>query len=137
MTMTYNSRTVNVSRAKLLDTLRTNREEHLAEFKQAYLDYHRDISVQAGEFKKHLDTAARIRNDLPALMAEIQKVRLKFAEAPVSHETEYNEAIAMLEFSVDETIKLDEVLFRQYVLNQWNWTAQFKALAGSYNNKRP
>lgn len=44
---------------------------------------------------------------------------------PTSHLDEYDEVIAMMEMSVDETISLDSSAFQQYVLDNWTWKKNF------------
>lgn len=41
------------------------------------------------------------------------------------------EAIDMLEYSVNETITLDSTSFKAYIKNEWDWTDSFRSYASS------
>lgn len=54
---------------------------------------------------------------------------------PVSYEENYDRVIAMLEWSTDETIDLDQNEFEQYVRDNWLWKQAFNITASLYNSK--
>lgn len=117
------NRTVNVNRQELLQKLKENKEEHIAEFNEAMIAYRAKLAEEYRELKKKINYASDL---------ELSKMRIVFSQAPASHEADYDEVIDMLSVSVDETIRLDKDSFKAFYKNEWNWTAAFKTLVGSY-----
>lgn len=111
-------KTVTINRLKLLVQLKKNRETHIAEFKEAWELY---LAEAVAELKDMLKSAkaGKVRHHLGL-------------EIPQSYEAQYDRAIAMLEWSEDETIDLDHNEFESYVRDNWQWKQSFTALAASY-----
>jgi len=115
--------TVKVDREKLLGTLQENKAKHVAEYDEAVEEYRkqaekalrkRAIEIRDGEtLKKEID-------DLPA---------------PTSFAKDYDRAIAMVEWSTEEQLELDEQAFRAWVLDEWNWRGQFAGTTSIYNGR--
>lgn len=113
-----NNRTVNVSRGKLLQALREGREKHVAEHAQAMADY-RDAA------EKYLTEALeRVKS------GDLSDIRFSLPR-PECHAEDYDEVIAMLEFSVDTELSLDANSFRSYVLGEWSWKKTLEAATSS------
>jgi hypothetical protein len=51
---------------------------------------------------------------------------------PVDYTSEYDAALAALEWEVEEKVTLDEESFRRLVLNEWRWAQHFAANTSSY-----
>jgi hypothetical protein len=111
--------TVMVEKARLLDTLRLNRDEHRAIFEKAQ-------GVYRERMIEELDRA------LAEAKAGRKIVRAFSLPVPEDHTDDFNTAIAMVEWEVGNTIALEQHDFEQYVLNQWHWRASFAANTGSY-----
>lgn len=111
---------VTVSKTKLLDTLRENRENHVNTFEQVLEDY-RTRAVELLE--AHID---RIR------LGKVEKVNVSLP-APKNYEEEYDKAIAMVEWSEDDHIELDDYIFNQWVMDQWDWKRDFNATTQMYS----
>ena len=113
--------TVKVDRDKLLTTLQENKAKHVDEYNDAIAEYRkqaekalrkRAIEIRDGEtLRKEID-------DLPA---------------PLSFVKDYDRAIAMVEWSTESELELDEHAFRAWVLDEWNWRSQFAGTTSVYN----
>lgn len=110
---------VSVDKDRLLSTLRANREKHVSEYNEAVKIYReeacRALRRRANEIKAEETLSHRIDLVEPQTFAE-----------------DYDRAIAMAEWSVEETIDLDESEFRSYVLDEWAWRRAFAANTSSY-----
>ena len=112
---------VKVEKGKLLTTLQENRGKHVAEY---------DSAVEA--YRKAAEKALRKRaieiRDGETLCKEVDDL-----PEPRSFAADYDRAIAMVEWSTEETIELDEQDFRAFVLDEWNWRGQFAGTTSLYN----
>ena len=99
--------TINVSRVKLIETMKANRETHLKEYNEAKTVYLTDLQKEMIErcsrylAKVAADvTAGVINHDNRGVFSKL--------EAPTSYVAEYDNKIAMFDMSVDENIELTE-----------------------------
>lgn len=111
----------------------------------------KEVRIHALELRKILlDNRETHRKDWDAAMADWQKVAsVALSKAmeevhngtwkgwvkldqPHSHLADYDRAVRMLDLSVDDIVTLTEEEFSQLVLDEWVWSATFKALARSY-----
>ena len=53
---------------------------------------------------------------------------------PVSYADSYTRAIRMLELSVDDVIELEQDVFNQLVLDEWNWKRNFILSNATYKS---
>lgn len=113
---------VKVNKAELLGILRTNKEKHIAEFKEAVEDFKKAVTKIAEDNLKLVQTGD---------LTEIAKVRSN-PPKPTSYEDSYTRAIRMLELSVDEVIELDASTFSQLVLDEWQWKQAFSTSNSTY-----
>lgn len=123
--LTLHSRTITVSRLKLLESLRANSKKHTSEYDNAIKDYHTSLSL---ELKKALKIIAAITDNN---IESVRKVKIDF-DAPISHSEDYRKAIQMLEFSNSDNIEVDESAFEAYVNNNWPWQKMFFENAVKY-----
>jgi len=107
-------RSVTVNKTELLAILETNRAAHRDIFLKA-LDAYRVRVIE--EFEVFLKDAREGRKI---------KRNISWPE-PEDHTRDYDNAIRMLELSVDNEIELDEQDFQHYVMDQWVWRAAFTA----------
>ena len=116
--------TVKVSKDELLETLNENRDKHIADFKEAMVEYRKAATKELTEMLKQ----AKSKTD---------KIKRGItAPEPVSYEGSYKTAIRMLEMSVDEEVELSEHEFKQYVEDEWTWQASFSSNTLMYKNAR-
>jgi hypothetical protein len=52
--------------------------------------------------------------------------------APENRRDEYDDALSMLEYEVDDEVVLTQREFKAYVLNQWDWTNSFLMSNAAY-----
>lgn len=101
-----------IEKAKLRETLRSNREKHLAEFKEARVNYKK----KALEFLRDQES-------------EIEKggvLAYSHLPAPQNHVEHYDTALRMLDQTTENLIELDVNSFRKLVEDNWEWSNQFK-----------
>jgi hypothetical protein len=115
---------VTVKKEELLETLRTNREEHAAQYAEA-VGKHADALI---ERLLEMLAEARIAKDRPGKEVD-QHVNLP---VPVNYDHEYATAIQMVDWEISDVITLDAREFQRYVLNQWEWKDHFLAATASY-----
>ena len=115
--------TMSFKKAELLEKLVANRDKHDKDFKHARKGWLEDVAIEGekivasakeGELKILPERATRhTRHDHP--MTEI------LFEEPQNHTKEYDRVISMLEMASDETIKLTDGQFREFVQDEWGW----------------
>lgn len=117
-------KSVRLDRDQLLEIVLENKEKHVAAYREAVIDYKKAV---VNLTKENLALARTGR------LEEIARIR-SIPHAPESYEDSYHRAIRMLELSVDGQIELDEHVFNQLVLDEWNWKASFVAMGASYKS---
>lgn len=113
---------VKVNRQELLKIVRENKEKHIKEFDESVEDYKKAVIKIAESNLKLAQTG-----DLD----KIAKFQMQPGK-PTSYESSYTRAIRMLELSVEDEIKVEEDVFNQLVLDEWNWKNNFTASASLY-----
>lgn len=111
-----------VEKDKLLETLRTNREKHMADFGEA-LDAYYDTAVRL--LQEHVE---RIRK------RAVEKVAV-YLDPPVNHVEDYDLAIELLEWTLTDTVNLTTQQFGQYVRDDWAWKQQFTTTNSTYTGR--
>lgn len=114
-------RTVTVNKAQLIEKITANRDEHKGIVAAAQAKY-RERVIQ--ELDRRLTDASAgrkidIRINLPM---------------PTDYTQEYENALAALEWEVEDEVELAESDFNQLVLNQWSWAGQFAGTSLAYAN---
>ena len=100
--------TIFIDKAKLLVKLKENRERHREKFLKAQEGYRAEVIEQ-------LDKALKDTR-------EGRKICTHFRlEAPQDQTPDYDRAIEMLDWSLDDKIELTSDDFRQYVRDEWHW----------------
>lgn len=115
-------RTVRMDRLRLLAILKQNREEHREIFLEAQEGYRAAAIKELDAMLSEAREGKRIRRSLSLV-------------APVDQTREYDNAIEMLEMSVDDKIEITEQDFRCYVKDEWNWKGQFLSSNAAYSAK--
>lgn len=115
-------RSVKIEKFNLLNIVRENREKHIKDYNESVVDYKNAVLKVA---KRNLELAET------GNMESMNKFRA-FPQKPTSYEQEYNRSIRMLELSVDDTIELDNTLFNQLVLDEWQWKSSFVSTSTLY-----
>lgn len=112
-------RTLRVSKSRLVEALRENRERHQREFQEALAGYRGQLVTA---LTRKLERARR-KEDVD------HRIDL---ERPVDHTAEYDRALAILAWEEQDTIDLPLSDFERWVLDAWAWRPAFKALHASY-----
>jgi hypothetical protein len=115
--------TITVDKAALLDTLRTNRSNHKAEYDKAVAAYTKRFVEEA---KRFADEAVRRASN------KMGFAQFQWLPVPEEHTDDFDRAIQMLEWSVSETVELSEYDFQSYVQNNWRWASSFASNTSSY-----
>lgn len=106
----------------MLEKLRANRESHREIFLEAQEGYRTAAVAELDSMIADARNGKEIKRQLTLV-------------APMDQTKDYDRAIAMLEMSVDETIKLSEYDFSCYVLDEWRWKGQWSASNSLYSAK--
>ena len=119
MTDTYTQSTPHASmdevvmeKARLVETLTTNREAHRELFEKALVGY-RARAIEL--LNEHIE---RIKK------GKIEKVQV-FLPIPEDHTDDYDRALASLEWSIYDTVELSMREFDAYVRDSWAWKQDF------------
>lgn len=112
-------KTVKVRREELLEKLKENRTNHRAVFERAIVVFKKKV---VEELEDHLERAKKGER-VP---------RHSQLTQPMDQTREYDQAIAMLEMSVDDEISITSSEFRCFVLDMWSWKGQFATSNRNY-----
>lgn len=125
-------REVKVRRDDLLVKVRENKEKHIREYKEACEGYRQQALVKIDEVTKHL--VQKVQSLKEGEYIGLASITFGL-DVPQSHEKDYDQVIAMLEMSVDDllTIRSDE--FACYVMDDWDWRADWKMSNSKYIGK--
>lgn len=111
--------TIRVPKTKLIETITENRDAHRETFERA-LEAYRLRALDMLEKR-----IGEIRDGQP--------ISLHFPlPTPEDYTEVYNEALAQLDWTLDDEIELDQGTFAQLVLNKWEWAQRFAANTQSY-----
>jgi hypothetical protein len=134
------NRTVRVNRLKLLQTLKENREKHLAVYTEAMAGYKAIALQKVNEAFDGLETRLKKRKD--DFIARIEKFTPETADAfsdylvvleqvgvnlkkPVSYVDAYDAAIDMALFDIREELDLSGAEFQCFCRDVWDWSYEF------------
>ena len=115
-------RSVKLDKKELLGIVRANKEKHIEQYNEAVADYKAAAIKLAKENLKLANTGD---------LEKISKIKA-MPSVPTSYEDNYERAIRMLELSVDSIIELEEHIFNQLVLDEWQWKHQFAVASALY-----
>lgn len=113
---------ITVKKQDLLVNLRANLETHRETFLNALEGYKISVIEELELSLKEARSNKRYRKIIQL-------------EEPRDHTKDYKRVIAMLEMSISEEIKISEVEFAQYVLDDWGWKEQFSNVTSNYVGK--
>jgi hypothetical protein len=115
---------IKMKRLELLDIVRANKEKHITEFNESVVDF------KALTLKVASDNMVAART---GDLKEFKKIKPS-PSAPASYEDSYKRAIRMLECSIEDVIEIEEDVFNQLVLDEWNWKHQFAMSNATYKS---
>lgn len=111
---------VNTNREHLINTLKNNRELHNKTYEQA-LEKYWELEV-----KFYTKALASVTEKKSA------KYNLRNNAKPRNYSEQYDLVISMLEQSTEETIQIDSSDYRAFVLDEWDWSDEWKTSTASY-----
>ena len=117
-------RSIKMNRLELLKIVQENRLKHVQEYEESVVDFKAAVLKIAAENSKLAKSG-----DLNKI-AKMKAVPNK----PQSYETEYHKAIRMLELGVEDVIEVEEDIFNQLVLDEWQWKRSFAMSAAMYKS---
>ena len=117
---------ITVSKERLINCLKTNLASHKEEFKNA----HNAWRVEAIAYHN-----ARIEAIENGAIGTATKDKLEPAE-PASYEKNYAQALEMLEMEVADVVTINKAEFRQFVQDEWDFSAHFKNQVTAYTGKK-
>ena len=115
-------RNVKLNKTELLDIVRANKEKHVKEYAEAVEDYKKAAVKLTQENLSLAETGD---------VFKISKIKA-MPSPPTSYEDSYSRAIRMLELSVDDVIEIEEQIFNQLVLDEWQWKHNFAVTSALY-----
>lgn len=120
-------KTVKMKKVELKSILIQNLAKHDNVYNEALENYWKEVEEtfnEEVEDAKEIIKKRTISNGGIGLSIHIQ--------APVSYKESYQEALAMIEYEVDDIIQLTHDEFNSYILNKWDWTNQFMLSNSAY-----
>lgn len=112
---------VQMHKDKLIDILLKNRTEHVALYNEA-------VGAYGARVKDTIvDLAAKFGATGDLDLGPLSRLR-----NPESYESQYTEAIEMLNHTQENNITLTQAEFRQYVLDKWSWVNSFSTSNSAY-----
>lgn len=113
--------TVRVTKEKILDRIRKNRDDHRQIFEEALAGWQQQVihDLEAAVEDAKAGKGVRYRFNLPK---------------PEDHTDDYDSVIELLEMSEDEEFELSAHEFQSYVLDKWGWQAAFLRTSSSYGS---
>lgn len=113
-------KTMKFNKTQILDALKKNREEHIEIVREAQSGF-REKAISIFEQK------------LVVLRSGGSVEVNVHLDVPASHVDEFDNVIAMLEMTQDDTIELSDSDFQCFVRNKWRWEHQFLASNSCYS----
>lgn len=120
--MNRNDLTTTVDIKALLVALRKNRDAHGAAYQKAKTGYVRTTMAQLQDYITELAAGQALNRPFIPI-------------PPEDHTRDYDDAIALLEWSQDVTIELTQAQFRQYVQDDWGWKEGWLVSNTAYLNQ--
>lgn len=141
-----NKREIEVNRVKLIQTLVTNKEKHIAEYQEAIKGYKEAAKTQLDlEIEK---AKKKLENNYNQVIQKIEKfdpndedntdyiqlVPNITIELPIPrlYSEEYDMAIEMAQWEVNDTMKLTYAEFNCFVRDNWDWRSDFVKISNAY-----
>lgn len=110
-------REVKIDRSRLAKTVTANRQKHVEEYELALDGYKQQLANRLKDLTKQVRTA------IADQILEVQVNTFDLPQ-PENHVSDYDTVLEMIDFSVDTEFVLTQQEFKQYVLDEWHWTAQ-------------
>lgn len=115
---------IKMNRLELLEIVKGNSVKHIAAYNESVQDY-LALVLKA--------TQAALKTAKTGDLEKIKRIK-PIPASPKSYEDSYRRGIRMLELSVDDVIEVQEDVFNQLVLDEWQWKHAFEASSSMYKS---
>ena len=132
------SRMIQVSRAKLLETLAVNREKHAKKYAEAVEGWRqaiRDKGASATEIMLAVAQVTDVR-DAKRKLAELNGDLNALVNPPESHVAEYERAAELLSWEERDSILISQGDFARFVKDEWDWSRGFRQQHETFSSFR-
>ena len=127
---------IKVEKQKLLDIIKSNKDEHINEYNEAMRGYRigvvvgleqlsKDVKVFAKEIKDALEEA-RTGGEMKTQFNLNTYVPFQDLIKPESHGKDYETVIGMIELDTSTEVELYTSEYKNYVQDEWAWTDAFE-----------
>lgn len=117
-------------REEVLAKVRQNFKAHTKQYEQAKEDFVVAFKGRVSEFKEEIEEFNKKTQEIDTFQSFIEVSdsfpRFHDVAPPMFYGEEFERAIEMLAMATDEELVLDQVLFRQLVQNEWEWSRSFE-----------
>lgn len=111
--------TLKVSKGKLLEILKGNRDSHRKTFLEAQNVYRKAVITELDSMLEAAQSGLPIR----------KHVNLA---APEDHTADYEEMIGLLELATDDLVDISQQEYKNYAMDKWAWNIKAKRLNDAY-----
>ena len=106
------SRTISVNKAKLIEQIKKNKENHIKEYDKAVVAYKEEALKQLNEQIKKVQEGS--------LKAALNLI------TPINNAENYDKIIEMFEWEVNDIVELEQKEFNEYVQDETEFAVQAK-----------
>ncbi len=120
-------KTIKANKGELMQVVKKNAQEHKKLYEEAFAAYWEEATEEVSTKLKELKSK-KARGGI--------YIRI---EAPADHTKDYQQAIKMLEMSVDDVLEIDYESFQNLVMDDWDWKEKFssnKYVSTALSNRR-
>jgi len=117
-------KTTTVDKLKAIETLKANRSKHENEYKTALAGYKKKLARRLQSELDRLNTTAETNTFVLSIGLVV----------PEHHLNEYDEYLALLEWSHGETIEVTMDEFRHFIMNNWSWSRSWNQTLVFYSD---
>lgn len=118
-----NSRLIKVDKAKLIEKIQENKENHVEQFEIAVVAYKKEATKQMRQNIKRINREDNT-DDL--------STRIKLT-APENRVDDYEKLLNQFEWELDDTVTLSQGEFNQYVNDETDWAISAKVSNSVYS----
>jgi hypothetical protein len=115
------SRTISVNKAKLIEQIKLNKENHIKEYEKAVVAYKEEALFQLANQVKSVEEGS--------LEAKLNLV------TPINNAVNYDKIIEMFEWEVNEVVELEQQEFNEYVQDETEFAMNARFSNAMYSKR--
>lgn len=115
---------IKVCKEDVPSALKSNKEEHISDYKKAIEVYFRDIQKKLSEFSK--DAYENVKR------SDNYQINIRI---PADQSEEYDKVIFMSERAVENEFELSMSDYSAIFEDEWSWSAAARALNSTYSSR--